>query len=65
MAHKTVTVTIDENGDSTIDLNGFAGRGCDQVLAEFAGRDRIKYERAEPEYHVQTKEQHATQRSRS
>ena len=65
MAQKTVIVTIDENGDSTIDLSGFAGKGCDRVMAEFAGQDCVKDERTKPEYHVQTKERPAAQRSRS
>jgi hypothetical protein len=65
MAQKTVIVTIDENGDSTIDLNGFAGKGCDRVLAEFAGRDRVKIERNKPEYHTEAKEAQTVQRNRS
>jgi hypothetical protein len=65
MAQKTVIVTIDENGDSTIDLNGFAGKGCDRVLGEFAGRDSMKIERTKPEYHTESKDAQTAQRNRS
>ena len=32
---KIITVTIDENGDAEIDLQGFHGRGCDAVMKGF------------------------------
>ena len=32
---KIVTITIDENGDQTVDLNGYQGKGCDAVAAAF------------------------------
>ena len=32
---KIITVTIDENGDTEIDLQGFHGRGCDAVMKGF------------------------------
>jgi hypothetical protein len=33
---KKITVTIDEDGNSTVDLSGFHGKGCDKVLKDFA-----------------------------
>ena len=32
---ENITVTIDENGDAEIDLQGFHGRGCDAVMKGF------------------------------
>ena len=32
MQEKTITVTIDERGNSTLDLEGFAGHGCERSL---------------------------------
>ena len=37
MQQKTITVVIDQNGDSSLDLEGFAGQGCDKVLKDFQG----------------------------
>jgi hypothetical protein len=42
---KTITVVIDENGNSSIDLEGFAGQGCEKVLKDFQGGDRAMVER--------------------
>jgi len=28
MAEKTITIEIDEAGNSSLDLNGFQGKGC-------------------------------------
>lgn len=54
---KTVTITIDETGESTIDLKGFHGQGCGKVFQDFAGHDEAKVTREKLEYHEQTKEQ--------
>jgi hypothetical protein len=45
MQQKTITVVIDQNGDSSVDLEGFAGQGCDKVLKDFQGDDRAKVQR--------------------
>jgi len=45
MAQKTVTIIIDENGNSEVDLEGFAGNGCSKVFEDFRGGDKIKTER--------------------
>jgi len=42
---KMITVVIDENGNSSVDLEGFAGHGCEKVLKDFQGHDRAKVER--------------------
>ena len=44
MQQKTITVVIDENGNSSVDLEGFAGQGCEKVLKDFQGGDRAKVE---------------------
>jgi len=44
MAQKTVTIIIDENGNSEVDLEGFAGNGCSKVFEDFRGGDKIKTE---------------------
>jgi len=52
---KTVTVIIDENGNSSVDLDGFAGRGCEKVLKDFQGKDSARVERRKAAYYGQTK----------
>ena len=48
MHEKTITVTIDERGNSTLDLEGFAGHGCEKVSDDFRGGDVVKAERKKP-----------------
>ena len=42
MQEKTITITIDEQGDSTLDLNGFLGRECEKAFEDFRGGDTVK-----------------------
>ncbi len=42
---KTIIVVIDEAGNSSVDLDGFAGQGCESVLKDFQGGDRAKVKR--------------------
>jgi hypothetical protein len=51
---KTVTVIIDENGNSSVDLDGFAGQGCEKVLKDFQGKDSARLERRKAAYHAGT-----------
>jgi hypothetical protein len=57
---KIITVTIDEHGDSSVDLEGYHGVGCDAVSKAFTsaigneGTVRHKAERNKP---CQTKTQ--------
>ena len=37
MGEKIVTIEIDEKGESSIDLEGFQGKGCGDVAAAFQG----------------------------
>jgi hypothetical protein len=50
MQEKTITIIIDEKGSSTLDLEGFAGQGCEKVFDDFRGGDSVKVERKKPAY---------------
>ena len=52
MQDKTITITIDEQGHSTLDLEGFTGRSCEKVFEEFRNRDRVEVERKKPAYYA-------------
>jgi len=41
MKDKMVIVEIDEQGNSTIDLEGFQGKGCGDVAKDFQGNDAV------------------------
>jgi hypothetical protein len=51
MAQKTVTIIIDENGNSEVDLEGFAGNGCSKVFEDFRGGDKVKTERKKTSFY--------------
>ena len=61
MQEKTITITIDELGNSTIDLNGVAGQGCEKASDDFRGGDVVKVERKKPAYYTG----HVTQQEKS
>lgn len=52
MAQKEVTITIDEQGNSEIDLEGFTDNTCSKVFDEFRGRDKIKAERKKSAFYT-------------
>jgi hypothetical protein len=52
MQEKTITITIDEQGNSIIDLDGFRGQGCEKVFDDFRGGDKVKLERKKPAYYA-------------
>ena len=63
MQDQTITITIDEYGHSTLNLEGFAGRSCEKVFDDFRGGDRLSIERKKPVYYTgqqvqQEKSQH-------
>ena len=45
MSQKTITIIIDESGNSSIDLDGFADNSCSRVFEDFRGGDKVKTER--------------------
>ena len=51
MAHKTVTIVIDENGNSSIDLEGFADNRCSRVFEDFRSGDKIRTERKKTSFY--------------
>ena len=52
MAEKVVTIEIDESGNSSIDLEGFQGKGCADVAKGFQGGDEVVRSEKKREYHV-------------
>ena len=51
MHEKMITITIDEQGNSTLDLDGFAGKSCERAFDDFIGGDLVKVERKKPTYY--------------
>jgi hypothetical protein len=52
MPEKTITITIDERGNSTLDLEGFKGKSCEKAFDDFRGGDLVKVERKKPAYYI-------------
>lgn len=53
MKQKSITIQIDEHGNSSIDLEGFEGQGCDSVTAAFRGADTVNEARKKREFYAQ------------
>ena len=64
MQAKTITVVIDENGNSTIDLSGFKDNSCAQVADDFRGGDRVTKEQRKASYHQDARSQEQQETSR-
>ena len=52
MQETTITVTIDKQGNSTLDLEGFAGKSCERAFDDFRGGDVVKVEQKKPAYYA-------------
>lgn len=52
MAEKIVTIEIDESGNSSIDLEGFQGKGCADVAKAFQCGDKVVRSEKKREYNV-------------
>ena len=52
MQQKTIIITIDEQGNAAIDVEGFEGRGCEKAFEDFRGGDRVTMERKKPAYYT-------------
>jgi hypothetical protein len=50
---KTITITVDEKGESTVDLNGFHGKGCEAVMKALRGNDTVRRSVTKPEFNQQ------------
>lgn len=55
---KIITIEIDETGETSVDLNGFHGKGCQAVIDAFRAGDTVKSTRTKPEYSIEQKQQH-------
>lgn len=53
MARKTVTIEIDEQGRGSIDLTGFEGKSCGEVIKVFQARDLVTKSKAKREYYAE------------
>ena len=51
MQQKLITVTLEPDGTSKIDLAGFADNTCGKVMDDFIGGDRVLSERRKPEHY--------------
>ena len=54
MQETLITVEIDENGNSSIDLEGFQGQGCGDVAKDFRGGDSVTQSNKKREFYTQT-----------
>lgn len=54
MQQKTITVSIDDAGNSSVDLEGFVGQGCEKVLKDFQGDDCAKVHRKKAVFYTRT-----------
>ena len=54
MQEKLITVEIDENGNSSIDLEGFQGQGCGDAAKDFRGGDSVTQSNKKREFYLQT-----------
>ena len=52
MKEKTVVIEIDEQGNSSMNLEGFHGKGCADVAKDFQGNDTVKNVRSKPEFYI-------------
>ncbi len=51
MSQKTITIIIDESGNSSIDLDGFADNSCSQVFEDFRGGEKVTAERKKTSFY--------------
>ena len=54
MKEKLITIEIDENGDSSVDLEGFQGQGCGDVAKDFRGGDAVTQSSKKRDFYAQT-----------
>jgi hypothetical protein len=53
MNKKMVVIEIDEQGNCSMNLEGFHGKGCTDVAKDFQGHDVVKTSRVKPEFYIQ------------
>ena len=55
MKEKMVIIEIDEQGNTSMDLEGFRGKGCADVAKAFQGSDRVKSVLNKSEFYIPDK----------
>ena len=53
MSEKTITIEIDEQGNSSLDLQGFQGKGCSDVAKALQGADQVTKTEKKREFYVE------------
>ena len=53
MEEKKIVIEIDEQGNCSMDLENFHGKGCADVAKDFQGRDVVKNVRNKQEFYLQ------------
>ena len=53
MKEKEIVIEIDEQGNCSMDLEGFHGKGCADVAKDFQGKDVVKNVRNKQEFYIQ------------
>ena len=53
MKERKIVIEIDEQGNCSMDLEGFQGKGCGEVAKDFQGGDVVKNVRNKQEFYVQ------------
>ena len=53
MNEKRIVIEIDEQGNCSIDLEGFHGKGCADVAKDFQGNDVVKNVRNKQDFYIQ------------
>jgi hypothetical protein len=53
MKEKTITIEIDEQGNSSLDLEGFQGKGCSDIARAFQGTDVVTKSENKREFYVE------------
>ena len=61
MQQKLITVTLEPDGTSKIDLEGFTDNTCGKVMDDFRAGDRVVSEGRKPEYYAQGRGQRVQQ----
>ena len=61
MKENTVVIEIDEQGHSSIDLEGFEGKGCGDVAKAFQSRDVVTKSHTKREFYVEVASQQSQQ----
>jgi len=52
MKEKKIVIEIDEQGNCSMDLEGFQGKGCADVAKDFQGSDVVKNVRNKHEFYI-------------